>query len=134
MAFHSPVAPSACCFACRSASAFQWEDGSPPPNVVPSGQNFSGPGGWSHWGVRPGLAGLALYTEPTGNENCVIATDLEASRLPSYSYLNGTTEADKNITANYVRTFTNQDLNVWADVICGRAFSYICELTSEAVQ
>ena len=117
--------------ACRSATSFRWEDGSPSPNVVPSGQNFSGPGGWSHWGLRSS----STYAEPdngtAGIELCAAALDLRLGSYTTYDYFNGSSQASKSTAANYIRRFSRQDLLAWADVACNSSYAAICELTSE---
>ena len=111
---------------CRSASAFQWEDGSTSPSVIPSGQGFTGEG-WSHWG----LSITGNISEPSGDDLCAATGDLKSGKSLIYSYFNGTTVANKNSSTRYNISYTSQDLMGWIDVPCNITNAYICELTSE---
>ena len=117
-----------------SRYAFAWEDGSTPPSLNPSGQNYDGPG-YSHWSTY-NIVGSTKGSSPdpnnagNSNQQCAAATTYHVA----FSYYAGPfTTAGRNLFSNYIKDAnSSRNLIGWNDRPCTELYTYICELVGEA--
>lgn len=116
-----------------SRYAFAWEDGSTPPSLNPSGQNYDGPG-YSHWSTY-NIVGSTKGSSPdpnnagNSNQQCAAATTYHVA----FSYYAGPfTTAGRNLFSNYIKDAnSSRNLIGWNDRPCTELYTYICELVGE---
>ena len=99
----------------------------PPPNLVPSGSNYSG-SGYSHWGGRVAENGSSFMPEPNSGsslgpnlvEPCCMAVDSRRWREHEpYAYFAGSSVDHRVSTeSKYMRFYDDRDLFGWHDGFC----------------
>ena len=111
-----------------SRYAFRWEDGSIPPALNPSSQNYDG-AGYSHWGQYLGGGSPDPNNALNQNQQCVAATTTHVV----FSYYSGAlTRTARSNLANYVQEANSSRNPIgWNDRNCGLSYQYICELVGE---